>query len=346
MRVRMRLAIFVPLVLGIPFASATRAAAAPTSKLTYVRGDGAEACPDESELRRAVAKRVGYDPFFPWAERTVVAQIDTTTGGSGFIGQVRIIDSRGKLLGERKLARISDCAELVQSMALAISVAIDDLDTTSATAGTPTRTEDEPPPIARQAPGPVSDEAPDPPERPPPSARPTPRMRWHLRTWLGAGGTLGVAPSPSVGAVVGVAASASWFWLGIEGRADLPSRASIEPTAGGRIATSLLMGSIVPCGFVRNVSPSPYLCAVGSLGSLGAKSEDVSGPKSSNGRWLAVGGRAGLAITIAGDWLEVYGQFDAGATLTRHRLDLNGTEVYRVPAGSVSMGAGLAATLF
>jgi hypothetical protein len=35
-------------------------------------------CPDEPALRKAVAARVGYDPFFPWAEQTVVVQIGIT----------------------------------------------------------------------------------------------------------------------------------------------------------------------------------------------------------------------------------------------------------------------------
>jgi hypothetical protein len=37
--------------------------AAPTAKLSYVRGEGAEACADEADLKKAVAARLGYDPF-------------------------------------------------------------------------------------------------------------------------------------------------------------------------------------------------------------------------------------------------------------------------------------------
>src|SRR5262249_5238402 len=103
------------------------ALATPTSKLTFVRGSGAESCPDELELRRAVARRVGYDPFFPWAERTVIAQIDPA-GRKGFSAKIHVIDTKGVLLGERQLDAVADCHELVQSIALAISVAIDDLD--------------------------------------------------------------------------------------------------------------------------------------------------------------------------------------------------------------------------
>src|SRR4051794_4640258 len=59
---------------------AAEAGASPASRLVYSRGVGAESCADESALRAAVATRLGYDPFFPWAPITVVAQIRRERG--------------------------------------------------------------------------------------------------------------------------------------------------------------------------------------------------------------------------------------------------------------------------
>jgi hypothetical protein len=60
--------VLVAAVLGASLVSRV-SQALPTSQLSYVRAGGTEeACLDEAELRRAVARRVGYDPFFPWAE--------------------------------------------------------------------------------------------------------------------------------------------------------------------------------------------------------------------------------------------------------------------------------------
>jgi hypothetical protein len=53
------------------------AGATPQARLVYSRGTGAEDCADEHALRRAVAARIGYDPFFPWAPKTVVASMGT-----------------------------------------------------------------------------------------------------------------------------------------------------------------------------------------------------------------------------------------------------------------------------
>src|SRR5262245_48766612 len=105
-------ATLVGLVLTVP------ARATPTSRLTYVRGPGAEGCPDEGELRRAVAERLGYDPFFPTAGRTIVAQV--THGAAGYGGELKITDAAGVSLGERVLpTKTRDCGEIVKSLALA-----------------------------------------------------------------------------------------------------------------------------------------------------------------------------------------------------------------------------------
>src|SRR5579859_7764190 len=99
--------------------------ASPSAKLTYVRGSGAEKCPDEGALRKAVATRLGYDPFFPWATTTVVAEV--TASRRGFHGQVQILDEHGDLRGRRALdATSGDCADMVRALALAISIAVDD----------------------------------------------------------------------------------------------------------------------------------------------------------------------------------------------------------------------------
>jgi hypothetical protein len=48
----------------------------PTSRLVYERGPGVEHCPDQAAIREAVASRLGYDPFFPSSDKTIVARDD------------------------------------------------------------------------------------------------------------------------------------------------------------------------------------------------------------------------------------------------------------------------------
>jgi hypothetical protein len=53
---------------------ASAAHATPSMRVVYQRGQSVEHCPDEAALRGAVEQRLGYDPFFPWADRTIVVR--------------------------------------------------------------------------------------------------------------------------------------------------------------------------------------------------------------------------------------------------------------------------------
>lgn len=178
-------------VLLLALVVARTASASPSAKLVYVRGAGAETCPAEAELRKAVAVRIGYDPFFPVAQKTVVAQLARAPGG--YRARVQIVGDDGTLRGERELAtKGDDCGELTAAIALAVSVALDDLD--------------EPPPAAAPAPPPAAAPAPPPPEvtvaprvdrPPPPVERPAPEARTPIVLALAGGPTVAVGSAPA-----------------------------------------------------------------------------------------------------------------------------------------------------
>ena len=65
---------------GLLAGAAARAQTRRTAVLTYTRGAGAEACPDEPAVRRAVMDRLGYDPFRPEAAVAVTASIARVRG--------------------------------------------------------------------------------------------------------------------------------------------------------------------------------------------------------------------------------------------------------------------------
>jgi hypothetical protein len=327
-------ACFATAILAASVFDARRALATPTSKLTYVRSSGAEVCPAEPVLRRAVAERVGYDPFFPWAQRTVAVQIDPA-GAKGFASQLRILDADGTLLGERLLEPVHDCGELVQSIALAISVAIDDIDVASMPSpDAPTR-----PFVA--APAPSLDlgkrETEGSREEPPLSSSRKP-AQWKLRFSLGPSVAIGTAPAPAVGVVVGAAVRSSWLHVGLEGRADALAEKPLSPV--GTASTSLLLASVVPCVVVAG-TVTPFACGVASLGRFEASAENVVGPTNATAPYVSLGGRVGLEIAVAG-WLAAYAQLDLGAPLTRHRTLLGKTEVFKLPAAAGAAGAGAA----
>src|SRR5205814_5483733 len=109
---------------GVTALASTASFAFPSSRLLYSRGVGAERCPDEATMRKAVAQRLGYDPFFPTAEKTIVSRI--VRDRDELRGTVELVDNHGMVRGLRDFkVGADDCAELVAAMSLAISIAID-----------------------------------------------------------------------------------------------------------------------------------------------------------------------------------------------------------------------------
>ena len=143
-----------------------------SARLVYARAPEASSCPDETALRSAVAARLGYDPFFPWAKQTVVVQV--WRENRQYRARLQLVNEAGLAHGTRSLASGQPaCAELFDAAALAISIAMDSLP------------KDEPPPARRRTPR--------------TRARTTPRTRARTRTTLRtrARRTLRPPPRPS-----------------------------------------------------------------------------------------------------------------------------------------------------
>ena len=115
-------AAFVALPALAAAAFSTSARATPSSRLIYSRTPEASSCPSESALRKAVAKRFGYDPFFPWAKQTVVVQI--LRARTRYIARVQLLDEEGIAHGMRELSsNQGECSEIFEAAALAVSIA-------------------------------------------------------------------------------------------------------------------------------------------------------------------------------------------------------------------------------
>src|SRR6185369_2515507 len=57
---------------GVSVVPSLCSARVPT-RLVYSRTQSASDCPDEAALAAAVATRLGYEPFSPWGDQTIVA---------------------------------------------------------------------------------------------------------------------------------------------------------------------------------------------------------------------------------------------------------------------------------
>jgi hypothetical protein len=307
-------------------------AAADTShkaRLVYIRGAGTETCPEEAELRDAVAARLGYDPFSTWAEDTLFVEL-AKDAQNGFVSRVKLVDASSVVRGERELHARNDCKDLVPTMALTISIAIDPM------AGQRNGLPEDTPPREKSvdadagSPEPISpppkedDRAPV--ESPPHTG--TRKLGWAA----GAGvlGALGNAPSANVGFSLFGEARYAWASVGVEGRIDAPSGSDIDPsliapaTPGVRVSSWLVAGGLHACGNVSGF----YGCAVGMLGSLRATGIDVTSPRETGAFYAMAGLRGGYELAMT-NLLALRGQVEGDAIFTRYALQIGGSEVYR-----------------
>jgi hypothetical protein len=307
----------------------------PAGGLSYERGPGAEECPEEAALRRAVAARLGEDPFDSRLSPTF--RLAIVSDGARLRGSVVLVTD-GVAEGRRELeADAEACGELVEAMALAVSLTINpDLVVTQAAPKQP-----ELPPRAEpvETPGsPATLAATNP--RPPKDEIRSPRARPGAR-----GSALGIAVGAlahgAVGTGPGVAAGASALFragtprwqLGLEGRVDALSRAGIGRS--GTVHSTLVAAVLAPCVRIAPLSACPLLL----VGSLFARSRGVAVERSDRGFFAAAGGRVAASAPL-GEALLLEARVDALYALTPVTIELDRTPVWRAGA-SGALGVGV-----
>lgn len=323
------------LVAVVLFASASsEALASPTARLSYVRGPGAESCPDEEAMRRAVATRLGYDPFRVSAPITLSVGIRRSK--DTYAGEVKLVDEAGVERGARTFeSRASECAEIAETMALSMSIAVDPQSALAPPKPT------EPPPkdpvvVDEPAPAPLQEPRPLPPPVPLPKSEKPPESRrepW-LGLAIGAHGAAGIGPAPAFGLAGSGELRLTGASLGLGARVDFPSSATTSE--GGRANVLFVAGEAVPC-FRVSIA---FGCGVLLLGGMRAESFDVTTPRSSATFFAAAGARAGADVPLGRDFAlrlaaDLLGHF------TPYGLAVNGRSVFTSSSFSGRLGASL-----
>jgi hypothetical protein len=323
-RIALAAAIALPILTVAQLALAT-----PSARLVYSRGPGAESCPDEAALRKAVASRVGYDPFFAWAEKTIVASL-LRVDPKGFVARVHLVDSAGVEHGSRELRSDQTCADLLDAAALAIAIAIDPL------LLVPVPQSQQAAPEVAPAPAPLP--LVDAPRTRPPSTRPVEPVRGPSVVFsvsAGAVASVGVAQAPAAGLSLGGDARWRAVSLAVEARIDAPaSRPAIHsiPVADGPVSSWLLVATVAPCGHASAVE----VCALAQLGSLQA-SANVANQSSGTAPWLAIGGRVGVRQRISGE-TSLRLRADLLANLDPASITVGGVPAWTAPRVAASYG--------
>jgi hypothetical protein len=301
----------------------TPALATPSARLTYSRSEGAESCPDEGVLRRAVEQRLGYDPFFPWADRTIVARLSGEA--RELHASIELLDAGGIVRGSRKLtAPASACRELVSGMALAISIAIDPSSVDRPPApgkentGDPSVEEWSEARASEAAAAPVPDRASSHAAAPPAPNRD--RANVVVSVDGGVTGAVGLAPAAALGPMLGARLTWPSWELGIDGHYLFGFDKSY-PT--GHVSSSVLDGTLVGCFRPGAV----FACGVASAGRLGVSGSGITQPKDAAAFVFGLGARAGVEIPLSAVWsIDMYA--DLMFNLTEQSVELGGGEVW------------------
>jgi len=331
---RMNLKTLIFTIFGI-LAVAKSVHAASPARLIYARGLDAEKCPPESELRKSVTERIGYDPFYLVAKTTVIVQL----GGAskGFRAYVQFVDENGFVIGERNIvSKDRNCAEMIRATALDISIALDEI-----TPPAPVLPTVESEPVV-SPPSPVIPSSAPPASVPPPSA-PTrshevaiakkrtvlPKIRIHI----GAGALSSFNSAPSL--AFGGYAFLTWRWksfgLGVEERFDLPASSALS--GGGEVRSSLIVQSLVGCFYLS----TPFVCAVGSVGSFHGGTDGLSSTNGGTVPFVSSGARIGFELPIEGGFF-LRTHVDVAYVFTPNRIEVDRRDAFVVPRITAAFG--------
>jgi hypothetical protein len=318
---------------------ASNAHAGSSARLVYARSMSARRCPDQATLETAVARRLGYSPFFPWADQTIVAEV--TGEGETLTARARLVDRAGLLQGSREFTGpAAQCDELIASLALAISITLDPMSVTR-----------EPPAISEPERTPIAPAPQLPEERrasPPPLARESTLERSVVakpiagtRLVLYAGPLLRLFALPS--AVPGVRAGARLergvFSWGVEASTSLSSSQHSE--RGGVAVLSLWAANTHAC-----LGSGPIgICALATLGSLRGEGRQVAVPRTDSELFVALGVRLRDELSLGAGW-ALEANIDLQKTLTRPTFQLDDTDVFRPSPFVLDAGLALSRRFF
>lgn len=319
----------------VPQAGGPRSGLART-RLEVTRGRDAQGCPDVATLEAQVEARLGRGLFARDGDEGEARRIVVSFArrGAGFAAELRLSEA-GIARGTRRLASRGRCAEITESVALAIALAIDPLGELASDPDRRDPVHGAAPVRARRPPEeeahmalvrapPALDDASRSPRGTPgrgeelASARATPR--------LGVAAVLGLSPSePALGPSLGLGVAFGSWVLGLDAVLRLGNtRLAID---GERL--TIATRSVGVEGSVGWRQPQ----GLGLTLAFAAEAWGISGPGGD-------GVRAHLAASLGLTWRLSRAELIALLTtpLGRQRLDVDGLTVWRMPALLLGLG--------
>ncbi|WP_437663860.1 hypothetical protein [Sorangium sp. So ce1182] len=348
------------------------------ARLEYVRGRGAERCPDASFLRAEVTRVAGADPFRDDAPLLISARIERE--GAELVASLALRDAQGKTRWADGFSTSSACEVLVAGMGLAIGTRLLSM---------PERVSREPPPREPAQEGPQGPPGPPPPAQegpqgppgPPPPAQapqgfprslpftqavraapgPSERVATEpptssgeqamadpsgpLRFEVGLGATVGLGITPGIAAGTTLALGVRWSdWsVAVEGRGLVSLAKEVK---GMPLGTTALTAATVACLRGRHL----FGCGLATLGAVRFVPEDSLDMRVRRKTLLGVGARLGSAWRLSDRW-SVHGHAEASWIVEdvslRRQVDHGATSAplyWTSPPLGAALGLGVTAS--
>jgi hypothetical protein len=220
-------------------------------RLDARRESGAEGCPDEQQLQRAVAERLGENPFSSDASRAVVVR--WRNQGGVFSSEVTVTGASSAPAGSKRLtSTATDCNDLAASTALALALIIDPLSISRPPAQVEPELQPPPPPPPTP---PLEEPLPPTPPAPlvgvdePALTRPPAPSTGGF--WLGGEAGVSADEVPNVSATVSFSLAVSWATGMFGGRATFVVPGSKAFDEGSVAATVVGVGPFLCLGSSR-----------------------------------------------------------------------------------------------
>ena len=323
-----------------------------TARFVYLQGAGAEACPSEAEVARAVEERLGYDPF---DERSLFLLLVTMSGADGSLRAEIELRQPDREPGQRELhTAAGSCDELAELLVLALSIAIDPrvalrpapsrrgpVEVTSST-----RESDEQEGGARVAaepepaqPVPVSDrtDLEDPAqvrtEVEPAATVDEPPSAVTAAVLVGGGGSLSSAPALVPLLRFGVELRWRALRVGLAGRLQLLGAMSY---GGGTVSGAPSGAELWACGQLDAF----FACGLAVAGVFVSNAHALPNARTIYTSYLAPGARAGAELRLTAA-LSLRASLDVLVPVLRTRIAVAGHTVWTMPAVSCSATLGL-----
>ena len=337
------------LVLVLAFAVRS-ASAGQSARLVYSRTDDAASCGDERGLRRAVARRLGYDPF---VANRMNACGNVRAEGAGLRAHVYLIRDGNTAGGSRELSSPTrDCTELLAAVALAISIAVDPdaLDRAEQPEHTSGTDANSPPVATQSAAASWLSKVPSASTTPARGASAAPTPSADLAVWpkpvpgkqervpsalfdvgLGVFAATGPAPILNTGAWLSMGARLGNWQLRLQPEFTLPSDS--DEVAGATVRVSTYGGNLSAGYWLQRL----YLGALFDVVALSGRGQGVNQPNQHTVFHAAAGARVGYQLAL-GQKFALVPSLDGLVSFRRVEMQLNHTPGYTSPRAFTRLG--------